>query len=435
LEDTSALPPQLQRTLAWHQRDNDWSTEIFEWVKSTYPDWISRGADLLSEDALPEAEDISNLVSAYVLWHMSPDDSGATVAQRYFRQFPKQSQDWQSWHEAQHRSWLGVWEMREVNPGRGAHLTELLTREERYVYERQGSQQWQSYLGCLARVVDLDQGLSVVAGFFPIMLPSRAAETVRQKFLDDSFPRRRKLKPADLRAGETCYRLTNYWNGATLAWYRRPQPTLVNHDGDPVEWCTDCFAFAPEARPDLLERLGALGPVLDDGAEASITLSRAPRAQNALLDTVTVGTIRVQQSQGQAQANSVKRADDLRARLVACAGDLLRFLRREQKGMDQLMKEPRPGETGPETALPQELQGALDEHLRQLRQQHMNRWVDLPVPALGGKTPRQAILHPEGRKELQLLLKEFAQREARTPTSQRISLEYLHKELGFSDGL
>ena len=321
-----------------------------------------------------------------------------------------------------------------MDPGRGAQVVDLLTQEKRYVYERQGSRQWKSYDAWLGRVVDLDDGLTVVAGIFPILLPPRPAEAVRQLFMDYSFPGRRKLKPVDVRLGQKFVDLVNCWNGAMVAWYQRPQPTVMNQDGDPMEWCIDSFAFSPDSRPELLQRLGTLGAIEDNGTEATMTLSRAPLAQQGLFNTVNVGTIRVQASQCQAQANSIKRADALLTQLLACAGDLLQHHARDLRNVDKLLTEPREPEVGRETTVPQEVMGVVHAHLRQLRQQHMNQWLDRPVPLLSGKTPRQAVRAPKERRELKILLKEFAAREARTPESQRISLDYVHQQLGLVEG-
>ena len=427
LEEASALPPQVQRALAWHQQDNVWKTQIYEWVLQACPEWAQQAFDLLTDPTLPQAyNDLPAFLEVYLFWHFNPN-SGATIAQLYFCKIGGHGADWKEWYDAQCLSWLGIWEIRQVDPGRGVQVVDLLTQQERYVYERQGSRQWKPYDTVLGRVIDIGDGISVVAGVFPITLPPRAAEAVRQRFMEYSFPRRRKLKPADLRLGQKFADLANCWNGALVAWYQRPQPTVVNQDGDPMELCTDHFAFSPNSRPELLKRLGTLGAIEDDGMQATMTLSRAPRAQKGIFDTVNVGTIRVQASQCQAQANSQKRADDLFTQIIACAGDLLEHHARD-------LREPRKAAVGRETPVPREVMAIVDEHVRQLRQQHMNQWLDRPVPLLSGKTPRQAVRDPKEHRELRLLLKEFAYNEARAPETQRISLDYIHQQLGLVDG-
>lgn len=50
-----------------------------------------------------------------------------------------------------------------------------------------------------------------------------------------------------------------------------------------------------------------------------------------------------------------------------------------------------------------EMLAALRQHMEELER----RWVDKPVPALGGRTPREAAADPEGARELEELLRDF----------------------------
>ena len=47
-----------------------------------------------------------------------------------------------------------------------------------------------------------------------------------------------------------------------------------------------------------------------------------------------------------------------------------------------------------------EVQAALSEHLRQ----HYRRWVDNKVPALGNRTPREAVRDADGREAVEALI-------------------------------
>ena len=425
--EASALPPELQRTLAWHQLDTNLGTDLYAWVSRAFPEWISRAHSLFLKATTPGLEEPINLVEHYLFWHFHPDGSGGTVADRYFEQHPERLGAHADLLDCHRRSWLGLWEVRHVNPGHGFQMMELLTREERYIHEREGSRSWKVYDTCLSRVAELGQGLCVLAGTNPCTLPPRPAERLRKEFLQFFFPRRRKLKPAELRTDENFIDLCNFWTRTLDGWYSRPLPTLLNHDGDPMEWCTDEFAFSPDARPALLACLRTLGPVEENEGEARLTLSRPALAHQGAFETITLGTLSVGADRCRAKTNSLKRADYLCAQLLASSGSLLRHLGRQRKEV----KPPREGSftvSPGQTPVPQEV---LDEALRQLRQKHMNEWLDRPVPLLSGQTPRQADANPRSRGELELLLKEFAFREARASDSQRISLDLLYQELGF----
>ena len=69
--------------------------------------------------------------------------------------------------------------------------------------------------------------------------------------------------------------------------------------------------------------------------------------------------------------------------------------------------------------------------LREAKQRHYADWANQPLPALGGKTPREAVRTKTGRDQVDLLLKEFENNEARLPKSQQVDFLNLREELGF----
>ena len=62
-------------------------------------------------------------------------------------------------------------------------------------------------------------------------------------------------------------------------------------------------------------------------------------------------------------------------------------------------------------------------------------WTDEPIPALGGKTPRQAIESPSGLERVKGLLRRYEDGEAEMASSQgrrSISYQFLWDGLGIS---
>jgi hypothetical protein len=62
-------------------------------------------------------------------------------------------------------------------------------------------------------------------------------------------------------------------------------------------------------------------------------------------------------------------------------------------------------------------------------------WADEPIPALGGKTPRQAIEAPSGLERVKGLLRSYENDEAEMASSQgrrSISYQFLWNRLGIS---
>lgn len=63
---------------------------------------------------------------------------------------------------------------------------------------------------------------------------------------------------------------------------------------------------------------------------------------------------------------------------------------------------------------------------------HYRNWLDEKIPALGAKTPREAVRDFEGREQLVALLKELENREARRAKDTGVGYDarWLWRELG-----
>lgn len=60
-------------------------------------------------------------------------------------------------------------------------------------------------------------------------------------------------------------------------------------------------------------------------------------------------------------------------------------------------------------------------------------WLDVAVPALGGRTPRSAMRDAAGRAQLHLLLKELENHDAYAPKKAEVDVAALRRELGLTD--
>lgn len=220
LEDASTLSVELRRSLAWHQQDTIWGTELREWVLTAFPQWEAEVQDTFASQAFwPGTEAIFDFAMTYMFWHCQPDGSGKTVAEHYFACHSHLIEERRDWHKAQQASWLGIWQAQKIDPGRGIQMVDILTHEQRYVYERQGSKTWTPDHASLARVVDLGDKLSVLSGAYPRLLSAQEAETARKNYLRFAFPRRRKVVPAQLRHDDAFVVLCYMWTGALAEYY------------------------------------------------------------------------------------------------------------------------------------------------------------------------------------------------------------------------
>jgi hypothetical protein len=67
--------------------------------------------------------------------------------------------------------------------------------------------------------------------------------------------------------------------------------------------------------------------------------------------------------------------------------------------------------------------------VRAFKERHYSEWPDQPVPALSGRTPREAARSRSGRSALDLLLKQMENQEARGPREQAYDFTKLRREL------
>ena len=273
----------------------------------------------------------------------------------------------------------------------------------------------------LCRVMDFG-GLSLFNGLHPYALsPLPAASLVARvrKRL-----RRRGPAPVErLRAAAFAHYLIARWEEHVAeAHSAAALPELRNSDGDALLFTTDHFALDASARNDVARRLAALEGVRsegDAGAERFVFL--AARRAGALGETV-LGEAQLSGAFLRLEANSRERADALRARVEAACGDALRHRAREHA--DPLSRRaPEPGPTPAPTPETQQL--ALD-----FKREHYRDWLDHPLPALEGQTPRAAARTASGRASLVALLETMERLEARGEEGARYDFNELRRALG-----
>ncbi|MCK5795725.1 MAG: hypothetical protein KAI47_00965 [Deltaproteobacteria bacterium] len=339
------------------------------------------------------------------------------------------------WLDAQGDAWLSLWEVVEVDPGRGMKLKDLLTYQEREVHEVAASELLVPRSTLLGRVVDYD-GVSLLAGVHPNTLPPPEAAEV-EAFIRRRVRLKRAIPVERLRPNRVGRALIERWEEEVdvLIAQRSVLPRMQNTDGEDLLLTADHFVFETQDRPrieDAIAQLEGVDSPQDEGHERVYHVSKpteAPGPEMVLIARVLVGpkTLRV-------ETNSVARAEDLRRRVEGACEGLLRHRARDHSDPMALaalateqMKEGDPrSPRGPE-ALPTE---ETDSFVIQMKTQHYVAWPDHPLPALDGATPREAIRTKAGRYEVDLLLKDCEYHEGRMPAGQRFDFSILRRELG-----
>ncbi len=339
------------------------------------------------------------------------------------RHLPPNERDWL---EAQRRSWMTIWEVTDVEVGSTVTVRDLLAGEDRRVTEVKGSRVLVKRDAILGRVVD-HAGLSVFCGIHPNPLPPFEAAEVLQRIR--SKLRRKTAVPVErLRDDSVGRHMIRQWEDAvrTRTLESTLPPRLANTEGDELRFTTDVFTFVAARRAELERKLGAVkGVESPDGDDDTYTFVRGGGSLGGRTGPTVMGAARLVGTELHLETNSLKRADELRARVEKACAELVIHRRREHPEFSVLGPRNRP----PGVNLP-ESPPAAAEAIREFKSRHYQDWVDRPLPALQGKTPREALRTPQGRASVEVLLKDLENHEGRQPAEARFDVATLRETMG-----
>lgn len=370
------------------------------------------------------------LFAPWMVYHVDAD--GKPVVQWYLEDQGHRLSNFElTWLQAQQASWLSVWEVRAVEPGQSITLEDLLTGEERTVQEVSGSRGIAPRDSLLARVVD-HEGISVLGGNHPRPLPPVEAAEVVQRIRGRL--RRKRAVPVDRLRDEKIGRyMIARWEETVeeLDVRRSIPPRLQNTDGEEMLLTVDHFEFDAKARKEIERRLAALegvdSPEPDDPDQAYV-FAKSGNTMHQSWENTLIGRAALSAGKLRLETNSVQRADSLRARIEGACGELVRHRAREHSDPFSAMQDHRA-----RTAKDEEHEIPPDqanELILEMKAKHYAQWPDDPLPALGGKTPREAIQTKAGRQQVDVLLKQAENLEARMPEGQRFDFAGLRQALG-----
>ena len=332
------------------------------------------------------------------------------------------------WLAAQLGAWLSIWEVTEVEPGTGVQVTDLLSGETRFVLERTASRTLTRRDTVLARIVD-HAGRSTFCDLASQALPPWEVDAVVQRVR--ARLRVRGVVRVNRLRDEAIGKLLARWAEATdeLAQRAKTPPTLQNTDGDALLFTTDHYALDAPARDEVERRLTALGAVSCDDPTTSERCYELVRPGRAAADEGTIiGRLRLTDAALAVETNSVARADHPRQRIDGACGELVRHRIREHSDPRALLA--RGGGTDDAAPVPALDPAEAARIEREYKQRHYRRWLDEPIPALGGKTPREAVRTGAGRRRVDVLLRDIEHRESRLPPAQRVDFAPLRRDLG-----
>lgn len=407
--------PSRSETSQIHELDRLMVERVLTFAFERFPDAMHKAlARVVVEDEDPRA--LSFTWAAYEL-----EIEEKSLAQWFAGETDDLPGPQRAWLAAQHDSWLSLWQVTSIGDG-DAEVVDLLTGAEAYVLDKGLAESVSAHSVLLGRVVEV-LGHSLLCGAHPSVLSPSAADGVAQK-MRRRLRRKGHIPVERLKGTKITTALIRDWQAAVAEGFARGTPRVQNTDGDPVLLTTDRFAFeSMDAVRSGLESIEGI-EANDDG---SFSLLRTGNAMQPNWDNTLIAGIEVHSSELRVHTNSIRRANELRATLERALGERLTFVARSHTDPTSgpALASARAG-TPVAESLPPEIIALVQDH----KQKHYEAWVDHPLPALAGKTPRDAVKTAEGRRQVDVLLRELEHLEATLPEAQRYDVGMLRKGLG-----
>jgi SEC-C motif/Protein of unknown function (DUF2384) len=320
-------------------------------------------------------------------------------------------------------------EILSVEPPTSLRVRDILTGEEAQVLEQAAMAtvgRSDILFGLLVRV----QGIQMFATCGPVAIPpihKLAIISQRERMEKTGVVDGQSVRDWDLELRELFF-------GIAETVINPPMPRLMNTDNEPMEPRTLHYEIdSPQAAFDALKDL-------DTNATEEERLDEATRDANGQvekallhwvkpgnpahtsLETVLAGRIWIDGRTLKAEVNSAGRDKAFRGIIKRALGRQARYRSTTEQAIEDIVPPPPEGGTSasglqfsPRDAEQEALMARPEvrEHLNGVIRKHYEAWADQPIPALNGKTPRQALRTPTGRESVEALLAQFERDESR----------------------
>jgi len=224
-----------------------------------------------------------------------------------------------------------------------------------------------------------------------------------------------------------------HWDAHKFGWLwqwtdrwrdRQKLKGLRNTDGEEFLWHIASFSLTnPDQTRQMLMRRGDID--FDEEADELVWSKEAGRGSGMPGQTVTLGRIEFVGDELVLTVNSAERFTRARQWLEKLPGVVFSNVRtrrwdeaEKDRPMDERISQPEPVEMTPELAA----------GLQEMMDRHYIEWIDTPLPALGGKTPRQACRTEAGRRQVTMLIRTMPDPMGQIPV--QVPREAMLSELG-----
>jgi len=351
---------------------------------------------------------------------------------------PRLSDGQRRWLAQQGERALRLYTVTDVRPGDGLTLCDAVAADAPplVVQERTASRQAQPGLMIGARVMVLEDHLELSGAIYPFSMLAQRDVLAALRAVDESGMHADTLKTLRSRA-------------IARAWLRQfvVQPELPkmidSSTGEPILLVTDHYRVL-----DAAALAASMAGCADVAGDAQAGWRRELKGDDGAFRSLAAINPGKQTDRIEIFYRTQRHADEGRSWFDALAGAAVRLLSREITDPQVALRSTRPGAPAgnsasmsgatrsgtpptkaPLTLSPDQLADAIEQAVRR----SYARWADEPMPALAGKTPRQAIGQAAGLERVKGLLRSYEHGEtemARRDGRRVISFQFLWDALG-----
>jgi hypothetical protein len=375
--------------------------------------------DGVAEEDLGRLDDLDwGVKHAFFLLYDFPLAGGSTLAQRYLAEREgRLPEDERTLIQRFSESVLRPYEVLDVVLDSGLVLRDLWAGHELRVSERMATRQVRRWDLLAARVVP-DDGALVFEGGLYRYPPRLAGELMAALRKEHARLRRRNPGASEELVLKRCSGFLHQFWLVHVAF--PPRPRVVTAEGDPLEFGRVVYDIVDPAA--LRQALARSARLVQFGADSYDWFEAAGRGH-----TRTLGSLAIEGQRLILEVASRERAARGRAMLGALARSAIRYRTTRYESLDHAMARRRRSRDAPEDPEPPPEAAAL---IAEMQAEHYRTWPDIPLPALGGRTPRHAARLKTIRPRLIELLKDMQNSEAASPGGPAYDFGHLWRELG-----
>jgi hypothetical protein len=383
-------------------------------------DWL----DDEPEDRFKElirSESVSIAFNSWFAYDFELPGGGTVFDQFVEREAKRLSLGERAFLDGMRGSHLRLYEVVEVKFDEGFAVRDLWDDRRLFVRERAATRQlvaWDVIAGRIGKAGDGELVFETLPYLFPAAIKDDLMKNLRAAY-------KRYLREFPDKGIECFFKATvplihQIWVDHVAM---PPRPKMMTGTGEPMIFAKVLF--------DLLDRDGAIRAlaarqdIVDQSDGSYLWLEPAGDMQRS------IGTIFIQENRVVCETLSRRRAERARDELSALWGGAVRFRAISYQDIDQALKHTPQGAEEKAPEIPDDAQQKL---LGEFYERHYRGWLDEPIPALGGRTPRHAAKLKTIRPKLIALLKDFESRSERQRRAGQVAYDFhwIWKELGLT---